>query len=174
MIFILRIGHRQKRDERLSTHCGLIARAFGADGIIYSGEQDSNLLNSLEKAVKNWGGKFKVIYEKNFRPVIRDFKARKFLIVHLTMFGLPVQEKIKEIRKSKNILIIIGSEKVPGEVYQLADYNIAVSSQPHSEAAALAITLHDYFEGKELEKGFPNAKIKVIPQERGKKTQKST
>ena len=131
------------------------------------------MLNSLEKAVKNWGGKFKISYEKNFNSVIRDFKARKFLILHLTMFGIPIQEKIKEIRKSRNILIIIGSEKVPGEVYQFADYNIAVSSQPHSEAAALALTLHEYFQGKELEKKFANAKIRVIPQERGKKTQKS-
>ena len=47
MIIVLRMGHRQKRDERLSTHCGLVARALGADRIIYSGERDGKLLYSV-------------------------------------------------------------------------------------------------------------------------------
>lgn len=173
MIFVLRLGHRKLRDARLSTHCGLIARALGAKGIIYSGEQDKELLRSLEKARENWGGKFEVSYEKNFISVINDFKSRNFSVVHLTMFGMPIQDKISEIRKRKNILIMIGSEKVPGEVYGMSDYNIAVGNQPHSEAASLAITLHEYFRGKELEKNFKGGKIKIIPQERGKKTMKN-
>ena len=37
MIVVLRLGHRLKRDERLSTHVGLASRALGADKIIYSG-----------------------------------------------------------------------------------------------------------------------------------------
>jgi tRNA (cytidine56-2'-O)-methyltransferase len=84
------------------------------------------------------------------------------------MYGIPIQNKIKQLRRS-NVLVIIGSEKVPGEVYGLADFNIAVSNQPHSEVAALAIFLHEYFRGKELNKKFSAAKLKIIPQERGKK-----
>lgn len=170
MIFVLRLGHRFQRDERLSTHCGLIARALGADGIIYSGEHDQSLLDSIEKAKKNWGGSFEVSYNRNFRSVIKDFKSKNFTIIHLTMFGMPIQDKITEIRKSRDMLIVLGSEKVPGEIYKMADFNIAIGSQPHSEAAALAITLHEYFQGKELAKDFGDANIKVIPQERGKKT----
>ena len=60
---------------------------------------------------------------------------------------------------------------MPPEIYALADSNIAVSSQPHSEVAALAVFLHEYFDGKELEKKFKNAKIRVVPQERGKKVE---
>ena len=38
MIVVLRLGHRIGRDARISTHCGLVARALGANKIIYSGD----------------------------------------------------------------------------------------------------------------------------------------
>ena len=82
------------------------------------------------------------------------------------MYGLPVQKQIQKIKKHRNLLLIIGGEKVPFEVYQLADYNISVTNQPHSEVAALAVFLDKYFGGKELEKKFPGAKKKVIPNSR--------
>jgi tRNA (cytidine56-2'-O)-methyltransferase len=173
MLAILRIGHRKLRDARLSTHCGLIARALGADEIIYSGEEDAQLIESLKKASERWGGNFRASYDKNWRNVIRKFSENNFKIIHLTMFGIPFQKKIKDVRKSKNTLVIIGSEKVPGEVYGMSDFNLAVTSQPHSEAAALALFIHEYFQGKELDIKFQKAKIKIIPQEMGKKTQKN-
>ncbi|MCK4952399.1 tRNA (cytidine(56)-2'-O)-methyltransferase, partial [Candidatus Bathyarchaeota archaeon] len=71
--------------------------------------------------------------------------------------------------KNKDVLIIIGSQKVPREIYQLVDYNIAIGNQPHSEVTALAIFLDRLFKGKELKKKFENAKLKIIPQKRGKK-----
>ncbi|NIU84342.1 MAG: tRNA (cytidine(56)-2'-O)-methyltransferase, partial [Candidatus Thorarchaeota archaeon] len=40
---------------------------------------------------------------------------------------------------------------------------------PHSEIAALAIFLDRLFQRKELKRRFEGAKIKVTPQERGKK-----
>jgi tRNA (cytidine56-2'-O)-methyltransferase len=165
-VWILRLGHRMKRDERISTHCGLVARAFNANGIVYSGEKDDGLLNSIKRVVERFGGPFEVKYEKNWRKVIKEWKGK---ILHLTMYGLPVQEKIEEIKNCKeNLLIVIGGEKVPGEVYSLADWNIAITNQPHSEVAALAIFLHELFEGKEFEKEF-KGKVKIIPQEKGKK-----
>ena len=86
------------------------------------------------------------------------------------MYGLPIQEKINEIKRCKeNLLIIVGSEKVSGEIYQLSDWNISVTNQPHSEVAALAVFLNRFFDGKELKKEFQDTKIKIIPQERGKK-----
>jgi tRNA (cytidine56-2'-O)-methyltransferase len=167
-IMVLRLGHRSGRDPRLTTHVGLTARALGCDGIILSGEKDSQIIESIEKIVKNWGGPFEVEYKKNWRKVIKNWNGK---IVHLTMYGLPIQKKINEIRRTnEDILIIVGSEKVSGEVYQLSDWNISVTNQPHSEVAALAVFLDRLFEGKELVKKFENSKIKVVPQKRGKKT----
>jgi tRNA (cytidine56-2'-O)-methyltransferase len=166
MLTILRLSHRIKRDERVSTHCALVARAFGADKLIYYGQKDENLENSIKKVSKQWGGTFKIKYEKNWKKTIENFKGKK---IHLTIYGESIKKKIKEIRKNKNILIIIGGKKVPGEIYNLADYNIAITNQPHSEIAALSIFLHEYFQGKE--KTF-KGKLKIIPQKKGKKIQK--
>lgn len=166
MITVFRIGHRIGRDTRISTHCGLVARAFGADNIVYSGDEDKSILSSVENVTLNWGGTFRADYEKSWRKIINDWKGD---IVHLTMYGMPLQDKIGEIRKSeKDLLVIVGGEKVPGEVYQKATWNIGVTGQPHSEIAALSVFLHDYFEGKELGKIFPGGK-KIVPMERGKK-----
>lgn len=171
MLAVLRLGHRLGRDQRISTHCGLVSRVLGADRIIYTGEQDTEIIKSIEEVNARWGGLFSASYEKDWKKVLREYKQKKFSIVHLSMYGMPIQNEIKSLRKKTNILLVIGGEKAPPEIYALADHNIAVGSQPHSEVAALAIFLHEYFDGKELEKKFKNAKIKVIPQERGKKVE---
>ncbi|MCS7134988.1 MAG: tRNA (cytidine(56)-2'-O)-methyltransferase, partial [Candidatus Aenigmarchaeota archaeon] len=87
----------------------------------------------------------------------------------LTMYGINLPNIIEKIREIKDMLIIVGSEKVPAEIYELIDYQVAVTLQPHSEVAALAVFLDYYFEGKEMEKEFENAKIKIVPKEKGKK-----
>lgn len=65
-------------------------------------------------------------------------------------------------------MIIVGGKKVPSDVYYLSDYNVAIGNQPHSEVAALAVFLDRLFDGKETEIEF-KGKIKILPQERGKK-----
>lgn len=168
-VYVLRLGHRRIRDQRITSHCGLVARAFGVDGVTYSGERDENLERSIRKVVKNWGGPFEIKYEKNWKKVIKNWKGK---IVHLTMYGLPIQGVIGKIRKcKKDILVIAGSEKVPTEVYHLSDWNVAVTNQPHSEVAALAVFLGDFFEW-ELKKKFKNRKIEIIPYDKGKKVKK--
>jgi tRNA (cytidine56-2'-O)-methyltransferase len=85
------------------------------------------------------------------------------------MYGEPLAEKIPEIRraaKKKGLLVVIGAEKVPREVYALCDYNVSVGNQPHSEVAALAVFLHELSEGRELNKKFANARITVTPNAR--------
>ncbi len=171
MITVLRLGHRFGRDERISTHCGLVSRAFGAQEIIYTGDDDKKMMDSVKNVNDRWGGNFKVSYEKSHKSVIKKYKSMGYKIVHLTMYGMPIQNKIEELRKIDKILIVVGGEKVPGDVYQMADYNIAVTNQPHSEIAALAIALDFIQDRKELEKSF-NGKIKVVPQEHGKKVMK--
>jgi tRNA (cytidine56-2'-O)-methyltransferase len=171
-IWVLRLGHRLPRDERVSTHCGLVSRALGADGILFSGQEDKGLLVSIRKTTQKWGGKFQAKYVKNWKKAIKEFKEKGYYIVLLTMYGVNLPDIIEKIRRKKDILIIIGSEKVPGDVYELCDSQVAVGNQPHSEIAALGLFLDRYFQGKELERGF-QGKIKIIPQEQGKKTSKS-
>jgi tRNA (cytidine56-2'-O)-methyltransferase len=162
------LGHRRIRDQRISSHCALVARAFGVNGITYSGDKDENLEKSIKKVVENWGGNFKIKYEKNWKKIIKKWKGKT---VHLTMYGLPILDVMNEIKRCKeDLLVLIGSQHVPGEVYHLSEWNIAVTNQPHSEVAALTIFLDRFFEGKELKKDFENKKIKIIPQEHGKKT----
>ncbi len=165
-ITVLRIGHRISRDVRMTTHCALVARALGADGMIYTGEHDRNMEESVKKVAKEWGGSFSIAHEKGWNSLLTKWEGKK---VHLTIYGLPVQKWIGRIRKEKHLLVIVGGEKVPGGIYQLADYNLAVTNQPHSEIGALAIFLHEYFRGRELEKRFPVARRIVVPQKRGKK-----
>jgi len=66
-------------------------------------------------------------------------------------------------------MVVIGAAKVPVEMFSLADFNIAIGNQPHSECAALAVFLDRLFNGKELCLEFKDAKIKIIPQKHGKK-----
>lgn len=168
MLLVFRLGHRLPRDERISTHVALVARAFGADGAYYSGEEDKGLEESVRKISQNWGGDFFIEYKANPLKFLKNAK-KKFTLVHLTMYGMPLQKKINRIKKEKNILVIVGGEKVPTEIYKIADYNIAIGSQPHSEVGALAVFLHEYFGGKQLNKKFKNAKIEIEPSETGKR-----
>lgn len=171
MILVLRLGHRIPRDERITTHVGLVARAFGAEKIIYSGQKDGGMEESIGKIVEQWGGEFSVEYIKNGLKKVKEFKKQNYIIVHLTMYGIGVEEKIKEIKKKnnrKNLVVIVGGAQVPPEFYQIADYNLSISNQPHSEVAALSVFLHELFEGKELDKKFKGKKT-ILPSEKEKK-----
>ena len=149
VVEVLRLGHRGDRDKRISTHVALTARALGADRIIFTTEDD-HVENSVKKVVESWGGNFEFVVEKHWRKYIKEFKKRG-IVVHLTMYGANINEimpEIRELSKDKDILVIVGAEKVPKEVYELADYNVSVGNQPHPEVAALAIFLDRLFEGK--------------------------
>jgi len=175
MISVLRLGHRLPRDERITTHVALVARAFGADEIIYAGQKDGSFEDSVKRISENWGGKFPVSYSKNFIKVIKEYKKKGFTILHLTMYGLPLPEAEPKIKQNR-MLVIVGAERVPMEVYGLADYNIAVTNQPHSEVAALALTLDRIQKGKELEREFDKkfkGKVKIKPNKKGKTVEKS-
>ncbi len=166
-IVVLRIGHRAHRDHRISTHCGLVARALGAKEIIYSGEKDDKLLESINRITEKWGGPFGCRYERSWKKVAREWKEGGGKIAHLTMYGMPIEEKAGEIRKSGRILIIVGGEKVPRDAYEISDWNISVTNQPHSEIAALAITL-EKLNPNALKTEFKNARIIISPSEKGK------
>jgi tRNA (cytidine56-2'-O)-methyltransferase len=168
MIVVLRLNHRRERDKRISTHIGLVSRAFLADKIVYSGEHDEILINSVNKASKAWGGEFYAEYSKVYKKAIKDFKQKGFKVVHLTMYGLLLNEKIGRIKSEKNLLIVVGGEKVPRDVYEMADYNISITGQPHSEVAALAIILDRIADGRELSSEIKGAKKRIKPNACGK------
>jgi tRNA (cytidine56-2'-O)-methyltransferase len=168
---VLRLGHRGERDKRISTHVALTSRALGADKILFTCE-DNHVRESVNRIVENWGGDFKFEVVDSWKSYIKRFKENNGIVVHLTMYGENINKAIdnikEEIKKDKNIIIIIGAEKVPKEAYELADYNISIGNQPHSEVAAIAIFLDRLFEGKTLYKEYEDAKIKVIPSKKEK------
>jgi tRNA (cytidine56-2'-O)-methyltransferase len=98
-------------------------------------------------------------------------KSSRATVVHLTMYGENVgawnEARWEALRSRPCILVVVGSTKVPKEYYEMADINVAIGNQPHSEVAALAVFLDRLTGGKHLldETG---GKVKVIPQERGK------
>jgi tRNA (cytidine56-2'-O)-methyltransferase len=173
-IYVLRLNHRSKRDKRLTTHLLLAGRAFGAAEAFYSGEQDGKVEESMEKVIRSWGGSFRVEYVRNWRSLMRSWKAKGGEVIHLTMYGLPLQDVIERVKASpKDKLVIVGGAKVPGATYELSDWNISVTSQPHSEVSALSVFLHELFGGRELSKVFSGAETRIVPQPKGKKVVKS-
>jgi len=158
------------RDSRTSTHLLLVARAFGANGVLYTGRVDKALEERVQKVKDDWGGSFKMEYCNDWKSAVKEWRSNGGEIIHLTMYGLPIQKVIERIRLSpKPKLVVVGGSKVPSEMYELANWNISITSQPHSEIAALSVFLHEFFEGKELIKHFDRAKMKIVPQKQGKK-----
>ena len=164
-VYVLRLGHRPERDKRISTHVALTARAFGARGI-YFDVRDENVFESVRDVVERWGGDFFIESVDSWKRFVREFDGVR---VHLTMYGIPLPERIGEIGGAEKLLVIVGAEKVPPVVYELVDYNISIGNQPHSEVAALAVFLDRVTGGAEFRLEFPDARIRVIPADRGKK-----
>lgn len=162
-IRIVRIGHRPDRDKRVTTHVALSSRALGASAI-YVDTHDSTLEENIKSMTERFGGDFKIETGVKWKDVVKDFDGT---VVHLTMYGQRLDESLPKIPKDKDMIIIVGAEKVPPEVYQRADFNISVGNQPHSEIAALAIFLYCYTGGERLYSAR-DGKMTVIPNERGK------
>ncbi len=172
-IVVLRWGHRPQRDVRLTTHVALTARALCASGFILADVQDSSIEKTVKRITARWGGDFQFEMGTPWKKAVRDWKDEGGIVVHLTAYGENVQssdvlQRIKGLKK--NVLLLVGSQKVPGEFYsnEVSDFNVSVGNQPHSECSALAIFLDRYFEGKELAQEFEKAKIRIVPHERGK------
>ena len=164
MIAVLRIGHRIKRDKRITTHVALVSRAFSADKIFID-TKDKKIEENLRSTCSRFGGDFKIYTGVNKYKIIKDWKGT---IVHLTMYGDELDKSIKKINKKKDLLIIVGAEKVPAKIYELADFNISIGNQPHSEVAALGLFLDKYTQGKWKNIEF-NGKIQILPSNKGKK-----
>jgi len=165
----LRLGHRIQRDQRITTHVGLTARAFGAEGMLLDSD-DTGIEKSLSEVAQRWGGSFYVKRVANWKNEIRKWKEDGGKVLHLTMYGINLPDVINEV-VYHDLLIVIGAEKVPPEIYELCDWNVAVGNQPHSEVAALAVVLDRLFNvsGKDpLRSSFGGGEIEIVPKKRGK------
>ena len=165
-VVVLRIGHRPERDKRITTHVGLVARAFGAEEMLLSG-RDPHVEESLTDVAERWGGGFRLRPDVSWKAETVRWKEAGGKVVHLTMYGSRLPDVIDEIRECEDILVVVGAEKVPADIYDLADWNVAVGSQPHSEVAALAVFLDRLFMGRELNGEFEGG-LKIVPSPRGK------
>ena len=169
-VWVLRLGHRPGRDERMSTHVGLTARALGADRLIFAGSADGPR-DTVTDITERFGGPFDVEVRESYRPLLREWGGQ---VIHLTMYGLPIEDCAPDIRtahRSAPLLIVVGAEKVAGEVYDAADWNVGVTNQPHSEVASLAVFLDRLFEGRELDREWEGADSVVVPKETGKRVE---
>jgi tRNA (cytidine56-2'-O)-methyltransferase len=162
-IWILRIGHRPQRDKRVTTHVALSSRALGASGIFVD-TKDGVLEESVGSVTDRFGGDFKIETGVRWKKILKEFDGE---IILLTMYGQRLDEAMPKIARDRDLLIVVGAEKVPPEVYQEADHNISVGNQPHSEIAALAIFLDRFTDGKNLY-SERDGQFTVIPNERGK------
>ena len=166
-IEVLRIGQRIVRDDRVTTHVALVARAFGASKI-FMNEVNPEISDTLEKVNKSWGSHFKIEFIDDWRKLLKS-KKKSAKIIHLTMYGENINDIQEKIRQEDSILIVVGAEKVPREIYEYADYNVAVGNQPHSEISALAITLDRIQNGRQFDTKYDDARLEIIPTKKGKK-----
>ena len=167
-IRVLRVGQRYVRDDRTLTHLCLVSRALGAEAI-YLEDAEKDVTGTLEEVNRSWGGEFRATLGASWRKVIQEAKEEGRSVVHLTMYGLPIQDVVEDLRRLDSILLVVGGPKVPGKVYHDADFNVAVTSQPHSEVAALAIALHEIQGGEELKRAFPKSRLRILPTAHGKR-----
>ena len=163
-LVVLRMGHRFFRDSRVTTHVCLTARALGADGVIIADREDKTVEATIRELVRRFGGNFSIESGKPWRKTVRDWRDEGGKVVHLTAYGLKLPDVIQEINSVEGgILVIVGSEKMPGEVFKLADWNVSVTNQPMSEVAALAVFLDWHLQHRAFDKAFPNGKVEIVP-----------
>jgi len=170
---VLRLGHRRERDKRITSHLGLTARAFGADEVILSGEEDPSALETWNSVTERFGGNFQCRYEAKPMGWLRRF-SKGGTIIHLTMYGEPWREAVQNISQDAPMVVVVGGTKVPGELFRIADYNVSIGNQPHSEVAALAVFLESLVGTLDESTRFAGGDIEVVPSKRAKKVRNST
>ena len=169
-VVVVRVGHRPGRDARMTTHVGLAARALGADRVVLP----ANAPEAAETAVdvtERFGGPFAVDTAERPAAALEGWAG---VSVHLTMYGQPVQsvmDRVRDAHREEPLLVVVGAGKVPADLFERVDWNVAVTNQPHSEVAALAVFLDRLFEGRELDRAWTDARHRVVPRPAGKRVE---
>ena len=171
-IEVLRLGHRLGRDPRITTHLALVSRAMGASNFVLAGDEDEKLFSNIHSVNERFGHGLSCRYEKSPMRMLREIansdEESKPIIVHLTMYGEPFKEVIPNIPKDKPVVVVVGGAKVPGELFKVSDFNIAVGNQPHSEVAALALFLDSWTDGEGFNREFSEPQLVISPSKSGK------
>ena len=81
----------------------------------------------------------------------------------LTMYGESWRESLNSIERGRPMVIVVGGTKVSGEVFRLANHNISIGNQPHSEVAALGVFLESFIGPLDESKHFQGGEIQVVP-----------
>ena len=118
----------------------MTARALCASGFILADVEDAHIQKTVLRIVKAWGGSFSFEMGTPWKKAVQEWKAKGCTVVHLTAYGENVQtsDVMNRIKKAnKDVMLIVGSQKVPGEFYseEVSNFNVAVGNQPHSECA---------------------------------------
>ena len=127
-VVVCRLSHRPGRDDRMTTHVGLTARALGADRVVLP-DNATGPAETVEDITGRFGGPFGIELRDAPKALLSEWSGT---VAHLTMYGLPVQDVEADLRAAnaaEPLLVVVGGEKVPFEVYDRADYNVAVTSQ---------------------------------------------
>jgi tRNA (cytidine56-2'-O)-methyltransferase len=135
---------------------------------MYLHPPDAELGSRLEAINRRWGGRFEVVGVSDWQRTIQGFPGT---VVHLTMYGEPMRRVLPKLKRRARILLVVGGAKVPAELYRLAEVNVAVGHQPHSEVAALAI-LMDRLKGTPGPGAWPGAEQVIEPMVRGKRVRR--
>jgi len=155
---VLRLGYRKGRDPRITTHLALVARAMGADGFLLAGDEDKEMFDNLNSVSDRFGGQLDTNHVGGLSHLRKHVESGG-VAVHLTMYGEPFRKAIPKIRRDRPVLIVVGGAKVPGDVYKICQYNVAVGNQPHSEVAALALFMDAWFGESASEREFDDARL---------------
>ncbi len=131
-------------------------------------EVNPEIKDTLDKINETWGGNFEIEFITNWKKIIKEKKVGSRKIVHLTMYGENINKIVPILQKEDNVLIVVGAEKVPREIYDFADYNVAIGNQPHSEISALAVLLDRIQKGNQFSTKFENPAREIIPTKKGK------
>ncbi len=169
-VTVVRLGHRPGRDERMTTHVGLTARALGADRVVLP-DNAAQSQDTIRDITDRFGGPFEVELSGSQKALIRNWEGS---VVHLTMYGERVQDvegDVRDAHADEPLLVVVGAEKVSFDVYEAADWNVGVTNQPHSEVAGLAVFLDRLFDGRELDREWESAQQRVVPKETGKQVE---
>jgi tRNA (cytidine56-2'-O)-methyltransferase len=150
----------------------LTARAFGADEVILAGEEDPSALETWNSVTEKFGGDFECRYEAKPMGWLRRF-SKNGTVIHLTMYGEPWREAVESIPRDAPVVVVVGGTKVPGEIFRIADHNVSIGNQPHSEVAALAVFLESWMGPINESIRFAGGEIEVVPSERAKRVRNS-
>ena len=171
---VLRLGYRKGRDPRITTHLALVSRALGATNFLLAGDEDKELFENITSVNERFGGAMTCEHVDGAMGWLRKFSQQDAgdgqpgVAVHLTMYGEPYREVIPRIRRDRPVVVIVGGAKVPSDVFEYAQYNVAVGNQPHSEVAALALFMEAWYGQGGTERHFPDARLVIEPSARGK------